>query len=314
MTNEERGWTRDSREVLLYRAVLCAAERQETMRGQIASVADVASALEIDGPSVASIFRTLVADGAADDDGGMTDSSRSAHLTEWGLARARAWRSLSQQPRSRRVACRDALLDWLDAEGEGAASFEPFEGDVRAFFFGSPFTKNEVVAAAEFLRDQGLIAGMSSSWGGGPLRPRLTSEGHKCLERHDGSVVDYQQAPVGGTSNVNVSHSQNVNVASLSSGTQQSNVLLVEAVQKSTTALDTFEATRPVLGLDEEQESEAATAVEELRRELAQPTPDRGKVRAALETVKAISVGGAGAAAGQGVVALVEIALAAWGG
>ncbi len=95
----------------------------------------------------------------------------------------------------RRWACRMGLVEWLDHVGAASvrtlAALDGFGGDVRADFYGQPFTADEMDAAAAWLRDRGLIDGISVEELLGPVRAHLTNAGLDCVENCGGDVRRY---------------------------------------------------------------------------------------------------------------------------
>jgi hypothetical protein len=88
----------------------------------------------------------------------------------------------------RQVACRQALLQWLDSQGahpDGslAPTWDGFFLDFRSDYFGEPFEPEEVHRAADWLYKQGLIDGVTVEEEVGPVRSYLTAAGLNLIEK-----------------------------------------------------------------------------------------------------------------------------------
>ncbi len=117
----------------------------------------------------------------------------SVGLTSDGRSDVRRRRERRKPSIAREVACRDGLLAWLDAQrwaDRERPAINEFFFDVRSFFEGEQYQEAEVHRASLYLHDKGLING-SRAWGGGVLRPGLTTDGIDVIEHYDGSTLDY---------------------------------------------------------------------------------------------------------------------------
>lgn len=87
---------------------------------------------------------------------------------------------------------------------------------------------------------------------------------------------------------INISGSNNVNVAQDSSNVTQSNTLTQEQLGKITDVIESYRALSGALNLPEEQLEETETLVGEIEEETADVNAEPGKIRKALERLTAI--------------------------
>ncbi|WP_448623567.1 TIR domain-containing protein [Geodermatophilus sp. URMC 64] len=86
--------------------------------------------------------------------------------------------------RSRRMAARDALLTWLHdcaLHGNPHPIISDFARSKYGTYYGQEFTEEEIKAASNWLRDEGLLAG-TAVMGGGVPRPSITTKGERVVE------------------------------------------------------------------------------------------------------------------------------------
>lgn len=118
---------------------------------------------------------------------------RFAEITAKGREEVEQVRRQRDDQGYRRMACRQALLQWLDSQGahpDGslAPTWDGFFIDFRSDFFGEPFTPEEVHRAADWLYQQGLINGTTAEEEVGPVRSYLTATGLDLIDTKDGDV------------------------------------------------------------------------------------------------------------------------------
>lgn len=301
----DRGWSADSSVVLRHRTVTWLAERQREEPGRIKSNADVAAALDADVRDVVAAVDLLAADGVCMPGDGMVPASSSARLTPVGASLASAWATARASLRQRRAACRDALLEWLYEQPGEVSDVTAFLPDVRARFFGDPFSEAEANEALDYLGEVGLAKGISVAWGGSLLRPDVTADGKTCVERYNSSVGAWLARSGTGTT-FSISNSQGVTIASNSPGATQTVTITTDARQQMLQTADALLATLPVLGLDPEDVDRAHEVAERLRAEAEREESEPGRLRAVLKDARTIAVSGTGSAAGVGLVALAQ--------
>lgn len=221
-------------------------------------------------------------------------------------------------PLRRRQAARDAFLRWLfdcTLNGDTSPSAEDFFPSEYGSYYGRTFTDREIETASEWLRDEGYLKGQSF-YGGGILRPVITTKGERVVESERSVNADAQQPAPYSATTVNVTGSGN-NVAANSSN-----------VSQTTTVTMTDENSRQLLGLaeslakltgsgllelNEDQTQEAALVVESLRETAEQDAVPGQDVRTVLDKAKTVALAGAGTAIGQTFVAAVDQVIQALG-
>jgi hypothetical protein len=111
-------------------------------------------------------------------------------LTDRGHLEVERVRSLRNNPQARATSCREALLLWLAHEGRGAGSAGLMGSRDDWRFYDDPFTENESNAAAEFLKEEGLVEGWTYP-GGTFMQPRLTAAGRQCVDFFEANVREF---------------------------------------------------------------------------------------------------------------------------
>lgn len=218
----------------------------------------------------------------------------------------------------RRRAARDAVLRWLykrTAARESSPTLTHSAMKGYGLYYGHQFTADEINAAAEWLKEKGYLRGQGTSQGGIP-RPTITAAGEQLVEsgvsvNEIGTPTAAADAPAAVT--VNVSGSQNVNVAAHSPGATQSSTLTTDQRQQIAAVADAVEQLRPLLGLDPVGPAAAEEVVAELRELAVERSPELSRVRFALDKAADIAASGAGSAAGTTLAALIRQAARALG-
>lgn len=148
----------------------------------------------------------------------MSDSfnATSAQLTAAGRTEVEDLRKRRANPKSRKVAARDAVLRWVVAHPR--QSVAPIEQAPDYYFEGQPLTQADVAESIEYLRQRRLIDGLSGddtlvvAW--------PTAEGIDCDERPEGSVSDYLHRRGGGHAGPTVNiHGDNNGILGWANGT-----------------------------------------------------------------------------------------------
>lgn len=205
----------------------------------------------------------------------------------------------SNQP-SRAWRIKRAVLRWIDDQGnKGAGSPSPTPESVAAYanWDLEPISEDEIAAATEYLSEEGLIKGIGS-WGGGVLRPKITSKGQLMVA----SGRELYEDPSSGTtysSTVTVHGSSGVAVAANSNNVEQN--VSVNTAERANALADAIAAARDSIADPEAQEA-AAELEREIRQEAAAQAPDRTRLAVlAREAMQKVATA-AGTALGSGVI------------
>lgn len=307
----EHPWTNDP-VVLTYARVL----REVATHGtsEVVEASEVAALLTVAPEQVGAAFDALKKDGLVTVlPAGLSDTFTSAVVPlPDSKARVSEWDAAATTSAQRR-ACRSAILAWLDSsEGDGATSTDEFNGATAAHFAGVPFDMQTVTQTARELKKIGLIGGTATS-GGPVLRPALTNQGTTVLDQFGGDVSLWQAGPSAGSTSITVTGSQNVNVANLSPGAQQTaqNVTAArDAVRDVADALDGMLASRSAdLELAPADLARAFALVPQLRVAAAEVDTDPDQARRRLGALRDVFKAGSGSALGVGIVALADRAI-----
>ncbi|MEQ4567216.1 hypothetical protein [Paenarthrobacter sp. CAP02] len=108
---------------------------------------------------------------------------------------------------------------------------------------------------------------------------------------------------------INITGSQNVNVAQDSSNVTQSNTLTQEQLGKITDVIESYRALSSALNLPEEQLEAAETLVGEIEEETADVNGEPGKIRQALERLTGIVAEYGAKGVSTAVISVIEQAL-----
>lgn len=294
------GWT-TSPSVLRVQKVALA------MTAGTSSAVEIAQSLGCSAHDISDAFAELIADGLAKPaprrlagEGVLT-----AYLTGAGRARVEEWKS-ARTPGAIKQACTAALLSWLDAhDGEEIADTDEFFLDVRAHYFGEPFSADVVVLAARQLRDAGLMKGQGTTKAVF-LRPEITPLGQAVSRQFGGDLAAWHASTAAGGNTINISGSTGVTVANNSPGARQAVRVTTDSREQILNLASALEGMTPVLGLEPADVARAAGLVGQLRDAADHVGSDPGRVRALLDAVKGVAINGAGSASGTALVALVE--------
>jgi hypothetical protein len=221
-------------------------------------------------------------------------------------------------PLRRRQAARDAFLRWLfdcTLNGDASPSAEDFFPSEFGSYYGRTFTDREIEAASEWLRDEGYLKGQSF-YGGGILRPVITTKGERVVESERSVNADAQQPAPYSVTTVNVTGSGNNVAANSSNVSQTTTVTMTDENSRQLLGLAESLAqltNSGLLGLNEDQTREAALVVESLRETAERDEAPGSDVRRLLDKAKAVALAGTGTAIGQTVVAAIDQVIQALG-
>lgn len=233
-----RGWTNSQLE--LVKTQLLDLIEQRTADGRVPAAETYAGHLTEDRQLLKTAAKSLSADGLLHIEPGLADALY-ATVTTAGADLVQHRRELRSNKRARAAACRDALLDWCyDQE---SPTLDSFANDARAHFYGDPFTAKEFRDASLDLKSKGLISG-TEAWGGGVVRPEITTKGKDVVERHESSIAAYESAdrrPGPGTTTYNFGGSNisgQVSLGDHNQLSQDNNASPSELTQLITAVLD----------------------------------------------------------------------------
>jgi hypothetical protein len=235
-----------------------------------------------------------------------------------GLDQIEQLRDRRDDPRRRRRAARDAVLRWLydcTLNGDPCPNTADFPGGKYGTFYGRTFTDLEIQGATDWLKDEGYIEG-TSIYGGGVIRPVITTRGERVVESERSVNDDSQQLPPYSVTTVNVTGSGNNVAANSASVSQTSTVTMTDENSRQLLGLAESLAqltNSGLLGLNEDQRREAALLVDNLRETAEQGDADGGIVREVLDRAKTVALEGSGTAIGQTFVAAVNQVIQALG-
>ncbi|MFG3699235.1 hypothetical protein ACGF5C_15145 [Micromonospora sp. NPDC047620] len=194
-------------------------------------------------------------------------------LSESGQREAVARIERRKDNRTRRIACRDAVLRWVyerDANGESTEIAE-IVNSPYGWFNGVQFSAADLVEAVRFLRERRLLGGTDEA-------PATEPAGIECVEQY-GGVVKYLNRGDGAGVSVTIMGNNsgqlavaNRDVAQNQTNTNDGQVLVVFAE-----ALREFGRLLP-----EDQQPQYEMVASELEREAAKDEPNKGWVRSLL--------------------------------
>jgi hypothetical protein len=308
---EDRGWSANPADVTAHRVVLWMHNRQQADSGGIPTSGHAADDLGVPSREVVGVIERLHERGLAMAPASYSFDGANASLTDEGLSLASAWHIARDNPRARRVACRDAVLDWMDEQDESLPDALSIARDPRSFFFGRQFTENEINAAVDHLAALGLVRGSQTS---SPVlvRPTVTPEGRTCVERYGSSVAAWEGRSASASTSYTFTGNQGLNFAANSPGAVQTVTMNTDNREQVLHVADALEQMTPALGLSD-ADTEAVRLVTEDLRDAAHGEADTGRLGRAFEKAKALAMKGSGQAAGAALVLLVNEAGAALG-
>jgi hypothetical protein len=314
--NDHRGWSADPAVARLYRVVDWIEDYVRENHGNPPSNRMIAEGADLPVEDVIPTTELLESRRLAHPAGGsLSPDWKSVWLTADGNALASMWRAARSSPRQLRVACRDAVLDWLDGQTERVLHGSAFLSDARASFYGQPFTPEDVQQAMSFLHGQGLIEGVTVEESDDVLHARITDDGRACVEQYGSSVADWMSrgsSRGGDTIMTTITDSPGAQWMNESPAAQQAatvTTLTTDARAQVLQIADQILASLEAVDLPTGQRQEANAAAAELRALAADPAADRGRVRSALGVIATASLGAIGTEAGQRVLDLVQKAV-----
>lgn len=276
-------------------------------------IRQIATALNTKVDPVTAIVNELEREGLAHPDERM--GGRATHLRAEGLAEIQSWTTKRNRKPFRAAACRSALLNWLYEQPES----EPVEGyellgDARGYYWGIPFSEEDIEEAREFLGDQGLLRGVNTN---GPryLRPTITPAGKNCVENYDSDVAAYLNPDKGSSVNynTNIQGSSGFQVANDSPGSSMTSTVTISSDNRQQLVLIADQIAHEISNLPANMRPAAEEALTELREATASSSGDKGRIRAALGNVATTVAIAVGTDAGRKIIELIGQGIQALG-
>lgn len=231
-----------------------------------------------------------------------------AMLTEAGVQVMRQIQQRRGDPAARRVAARDALLRWAyerAAVGEQPAA-SCFVLSRYARFLstrGDLVSPVEITSAVDWLDRHGYLHTTRTA---GDTFVSITEKGEHTVETSR-STLDEPLARPAATS-ITITGSQNINVAAHSPCTSQAitGAVSEETRQLLTDLADYLQVHGAQLVVSGDSPHWTAQIVADLRDAAAEPAPDPGRVKKALDAARQIGIAAAGVPAGAGLLDLIQ--------
>ncbi len=230
-------------------------------------------------------------------------------LTNQGILLVEDIRRRRADPAERRVACRDALLNWSYRNPHGQhVDIREFGASPYARFFGEHFPWAEVSAALEWLERAGLVSVRLIGGHDSSLHVATTTDGAEMVERGRSTRQLNESA---GSVSYHVSNSTGVAISHHGTNSPQtvtvgSTPVTDELRTRLTQLAEAIEQAVPALGLTEANRAEALGIAAEMRYESRQQTADAGRLRKLANRLGEVAVSGSGSALGAGIVALAQ--------
>lgn len=301
----ERGWT-DSNSTLIRWRVMRAMARDVREGKQYTSGTAVATDLGIEPRQVADVFDRLAHERLATAlpaalAPGYTEE---AILASQGVAMVEGWESATGTTLLR--ACSQALLWWLDSLPEGTrATTTGFLADVRASYYGEPYSRSIIANAVREQREAGAIH-RGGSWQDGLLMAELTATGRLIISRHNGDVDEWSATRSSAGAVITVHGSTGVNIANHSPNSRQVAIANTGLNQQVAELADALEQVLPMLKMPPTTESDAKDLVTQLRNAANEVGADPTRARQIVVATRDFLVGATSSAAGAALIALAE--------
>ena len=306
--DDNRGWSNSPNVTLGHRVLTWVAEYQSKSPSQIASVGEVAEALQASAGDVSIVVDNLTSEGLAIEGKTYDTKTSAAGLTSVGLALASDMATKRASTKDRRRACRDAVLDFLYAnDTKSNLEASDFLADSRSYLWGERFTVNDWQEALKFLAHEKLISGMLLGNGQRFIRPTIVHRGRICVENYNSDVVAFM-SPASGPSKVTtttIANSPGAQWMSDSPGARQTATVTISQDNRRQLLQIADQIADQIMGLPAEVASTANAGVEELRQAAKDDHADEGRVKALLGKFALSMAVAAGTDAGQKILGLI---------
>jgi len=300
-----RGWTNSQLE--LVKIQLLDLIETRTADGRVPAVETYAGHLTQDQQLLKTAAKSLTADGLLQVQPNL-GGALYATVTTSGTTLVQRRRERRSNKRARAAACRDALLDWC--YDQTSPALDSFADDVRAHFYGDPFTAQEFREASLDLKAKGLISG-TEAWGGGVVRPEITAQGKTVVERHESSIEGHDSAdrPVSGSTTTYVFTGSNisgqVSIGDNNQLSQDNNASPSELAQLIAEVLDAAKAAG--------QQDRVGRLVTQLQIEADEDEPEPTIMSTTLDRLENVAKASGSAALVEATKHLINFALQSFG-
>jgi hypothetical protein len=315
--NDQRGWSADPAISRLHRVVNWIEHYEREHPGTIPTNRMIAEGVALPVEDIIRTTTLLAARGLAKSADSMGPEATGVWLTAAGHDLVSTWRAARSSARQRRVACRDAVLDWFDEQSERVRDSSAFLRDVRASYYGEPFTPDEAQQAVSFLHGNGLIDGATVAEGEDVYNAKITDDGRVCVEQYGSTVADWMnRAQRGGDTITTITNSPGAQWMNESPAAQQTarlTTLSTDARRQVAHIADEIFIALDAVDLSPEQRQEAKAAATELRELAANPTAEKGRLRSSLGVIATAALGAMGTETGKHVLELIQQAMRAIG-
>lgn len=226
-----------------------------------------------------------------------------ALATAQGRRLAEEFQARRSDSRLRRVACRDAMVDWLSSQDATSPLTQPARERMLAdprygTWLAEPFTEADLDGAAAWLHRQRLVDGIAVDRSEGPVRLYLTDAGVACAEEFCSDTATFVAAQRSAAVNAVTIHGPASGVIVGSQGVTQRAGDAVQSTEVDISALARFaEAVSqalPVLALAPREQHEARILTGEIIRASSQPETDHRRLKALGQSLRTILEGTAG--------------------
>ncbi|MFB7853777.1 serine recombinase [Rhodococcus qingshengii] len=208
---------------------------------------------------------------------------------------------------------RDAVLAWLyeeAAKGVHSPHLDVDEIQESVGWAAEPISVEEIGPATMYLKDEGLISG-TASWGGGVLRPSITSDGQKQAASGQ-SVRPGPPIPANttGVTNYNTVHNHGTGNFNLGGNNVTQNLTVEQQIDK---VIEVAEALEKFASEESASGENARAVAEDLRSAAGDPVGNKTRLQALLSSAIAAVAVAAGSQLGLQVTQLAVGAIQSLG-
>lgn len=205
--------------------------------------------------------------------------------------------------RLRKVACRDAMVDWLSSQDASSPLSQPARSLMLAdprygTWLAEPFSEADLDEASAWLHKQHLVDGMTVDECEGPVRLYLTDAGVACAEEFCSDTASYVKADRSAALNTVIIHGPASGVVVGSHGVAQRTGDITQSSGIDVDALLRFAQAAaqalPGLALAPREHEEVVALTGEIIRASSQPAKDHSRLRALGQSLRTVLEGTAG--------------------